>query len=126
MPTPEDPRAKELWLQHAAGWVLFRDVRTYARKKLAPNLSLEAREAALQAIDDALYGLMMVADGVPAPLRNDTHHVSLAVVAKLRDRTTLDVVEQLDLRDGDEACMGYHLWRRDDFGSAVTGPPTNG
>ena len=85
---PDDERARELWLQHAAGWVLVRDVREEAREKLPDGLSPEAREAALKAIDDALYGVAMVADGIGPPLRNDRHRVDVRIVARVTDETS--------------------------------------
>lgn len=67
---PTEERAYELWLQHAIGFILFEDVRGYARGEIAPDLSPEARGAAEKGIDDALYGLMMVLDGVSGTLAN--------------------------------------------------------
>src|SRR5262249_734659 len=112
---PREPRALELWLQHAAGFILFRDVREYARERLAPGLSPVAREAALKAIDDTLYGLMMVADGVTGTLRSDNASVSIPfrVILQQGDR----IVSELNLADGDGVCMGFHGWLKGDFGS---------
>src|SRR5262249_13863555 len=112
---PREPRALERWLQHAAGFILFRDVREYARERLAPGLSPEAREAALKAIDDTLYGLMMVADGVTGSLQSSDCSVSVHVSVVLQRGGA--VVSDLDLSDGDGVCMGFHGWREGDFGS---------
>jgi len=115
-PPPPPGRDRELWLQHAAGFILFEDVRAYAASRLSPDLSEESREAALGAIDEALYGLMVL-DGVSGALRNQQYSVSLQVVSRLMehgpDRST---VEQLDLAEGDGMCMGFHGWKEGDFG----------
>lgn len=37
-PPPADSRARELWLQHAAAFILFEDVRLYALARVDPNL----------------------------------------------------------------------------------------
>jgi hypothetical protein len=51
---PSERRARELWLQHAAGFIFFEDVRRYAMEGIAPGLSDEAHAAAKKAIDDAV------------------------------------------------------------------------
>jgi hypothetical protein len=112
---PLDDRARALWLQHAVGFILFEDVRRHAQERIDPCLDHVAREAAHKAIDDALYGLMMVVDGVTGALGNTTHTVSLDFSVRL---AADDVsCETLDLRqDGDGMCMGFHSWREGNFG----------
>ena len=61
---PTSQRERALWLQNVAGFILFEDVRGYAIEGIDPGLDESGRSAALKAIDDALYGLMMVIDGV--------------------------------------------------------------
>ena len=114
---PEEPRALELWLQHAAGQILFEDVRAYALEKMASGLSEEAHAAAEKGINDALYGLMMVIDGVSGTLANQVQHVELNVQARLVDSQRSNVVAAIDLKDGDGMCMGYHGWLEGDFGA---------
>ena len=114
LPPPEG-RARELWLQHAAGFILFRDIRDYARGEIDPNLGNEAREAAEKAIDDALYGLMTVVDGVAGELSGHGHAVRLSLTARLVDDAGAPLTT-LDLAEGDGMCMGFHGWREDDFG----------
>lgn len=113
---PQADRAVELWLQHAVGRILFEDVRGYAMEHVDPTLSDEARAAVQKSIDDALYGLMMVFDGVSGTLSNEAQRVELAVQARLVDRRSGNVVVALDLKDGDGMCMGYHGWLQGDFG----------
>ena len=113
---PKDPRELELWLQHAAGRILIEDVRAYALENVDPDLSAEARAAVEKGIDDALYGLMMVIDGVSGRLGNPARHVELSVQARLVERDPSGVVAALDLREGDGMCMGYHGWLEGDFG----------
>ena len=116
-PLPPPGRGRNLWLQHAAGFILFEDVRNYARQKIAPGLDEPARAAALKAIDDALYGLMMVIDGVADPLSNAEHAVRLAVTVRVDETSGAEKpVLQFNLADGDGMCMGFHGWREGDFG----------
>ena len=116
---PEEPRQLELWLQQAAGRIVFEDVRRYALERIGPHISAEARAAAEKAIDDAVYGLMMVIDGVSGRIANDTHAVELSVAVKLLNRETDGVIAEMDLMQGDGMCMGYHRWVVGDFGEDV-------
>jgi len=83
---PSEPRARELWLQHAAGFILFEDVRRYAMERLDPVLSDEAGAAAKKGFDDAIYGLMMVIDGVSGGISNANHTVYIDFVVRLAKR----------------------------------------
>ena len=120
---PEELRALELWLQHAAGQILFEDVRAYALEKMASGLSEEACVAAEKGINDALYGLMMVIDGVSGTIANQVQHVELNVQARLVDSQRSNVVAAIDLKDGDGMCMGYHGWLEGDFGAHPVAVP---
>ena len=116
---PSEPRARELWLQHAAGFIIFQDVRRYAMERIEPGLSAEALAAARKSIDDAVYGLMMVIDGVTGGISNADHNVFIDVIVRLAGRKGgLDgeVLSEVDLRQGDGMCMGYHGWLTGDFG----------
>lgn len=124
--TPPSGRQRELWLQHAAGLIVFEDVRGYAIENLDLGLDETTRAIAIKAIDDAVYGLMMVFDGVSGSLANAEHAIELRTTVRLTRRQGIEaeVVEQLELRDGDGMCMGFHGWREGDFGrNAVTKRP---
>jgi hypothetical protein len=110
---------RELWMNHAAGFVLFEDVRGYARSVLPIDLDAATRAVAHEAIDHAVYGLMMVIDGIPGQFGNDAHDFRLRVVAQLAAKGTDDVIESLDLfHDGEGMTMGFHGWVEGDFGEA--------
>lgn len=116
---PLDPQARELWLQHAAGFILFEDVRRYAIDLIDPALPTEVRVAVRKGIDDAVYGLMMVVEGVTGSLSNTAHTVYIdftARLAKLDNAGNGHVLSEIDLRHGDGMCMGYHGWLEGDFG----------
>jgi hypothetical protein len=118
---PTDPRARELWLQHAAGFIIFEDVRRYARERIDQGLSAEARAAVEKGIDDAVYGLMQVIDGVTGGLSSESHNVSIEFIVRLaaRDQSgNRAVLSEVDLGNGDGVCMGYHGWREGDFGKS--------
>jgi hypothetical protein len=118
-PPPKDPRARELWLQHAAGFILFEDSRAYAIDRIDPRLAPKARAAVVKGIEDTLYGLMMIVDGVSGQLSNDSDEVSLAMLVRHSRRSPSGdeaVVEELELQHGDGMCMGIQGWRAGDFG----------
>jgi hypothetical protein len=116
-PLPTSERRRELWIQHAAGFILFEDVRGWAIQNLDPNLDATARAAALKAINDTVYGLMMVIDGVSGGLGNSDYLVHLQTKACLtRMESPGEVTYSLDLARGDGFCMGYHGWVEGDFG----------
>lgn len=52
---PQQAHTLELWLQHAAGRILFKDVRAYATEKIDPTLPDETRLTA-----DSLEGMVDV------------------------------------------------------------------
>lgn len=114
MEPPPPGRRRELWLQQLAGWVVFRDVRDYARKAISLDLDPVARGAALAAIDDAVYGLMMVFDGVAGGVGSDEWSAELSTSIRLRHGP--EVTDEITLNQGDGMCMGYHRWIEDDFG----------
>ena len=118
-PPPHQERALELWLQHAAGRILFEDVRAYALERIDPALSAETRAAIQKGIDDAMYGLMMVINGVSGSLSNDFQSVQLSVIARLVNHRPPGIAAELDLSDGDGMCMGYHSWLEGDFGDDI-------
>lgn len=123
---PTEPRARELWLQHAAGFIVFEDIRRYAMEKIAPSLPVDVRAAVQKGIDDAVYGLMMVIDGVSGGLSNASNRVGIDFVVHLQNRGGDKAIEsKVDLREGDGMCMGYHGWLEGDFGlnSVVTQAP---
>jgi hypothetical protein len=112
---PPDPRELELWLQHASGFIFLEDVRNYALGRLDPASGRETRAVVVKAVNDALYGLMMVIDGVSGVLRREETKVELSVTARLVHGA--EVTAELNLRDGDGMCMGYHGWLEGDFGT---------
>lgn len=115
---PTDPRQLELWLQHAAGFIVFEDVSHYALERLDPALDDATKSIVTRAVNDAVYGLMMIVDGVSGSLRNDEDTVELTMTVRLRRGDTL--ITEMDLQQGDGMCMGYHGWVAGEFG---TQPP---
>lgn len=116
---PASERARELWLQHAAGFILFEDARAYAIERIAPDVDAATRARIIAGIDDTLYGLMMIVDGVSGRLENERHVVTIEARVGLREKQpgSGGGATALALSEGDGMCMGYHAWLEDDYGS---------
>jgi hypothetical protein len=112
---PSNDRNRELWLQHAAGLILFEDVRAQGLGAIPESASEPERATATAAVDAAVYGLMQVIDGVTGALGNDEWSVDVDCNVNLRHNGT--EVARINLRDGDGMCMGFHQWLNGDFGN---------
>jgi hypothetical protein len=111
---PNEERARELWLQHAAGFILFQDMRKYAIDRIPSHTDDNTKELIIKGIDDTIYGLMMIMDGVTGCLKNDQYAVSIENIIKLeRNGETL---QEINTIHGDGMCMGFHGWKENDFG----------
>lgn len=111
---PKDERSKELWLQHAAGFIIFQDMRKYAIDRIPIDVNGDEREKIIAGIDDAIYGLMMMMDGASGTLANDEYMVRIESKILLEHRN--EVVHEINTLDGDGMCMGFHGWKEGDFG----------
>lgn len=123
---PIEPRARELYLQHAAGFIVFEDVRRYAMERIDRALPDDVRAAVQKGIDDAVYGLMMVVEGVTGGLSNANHSVYIDFIARFAARSESAngrILSEIDLRNGDGVCMGYHGWIGGDFGKNPVAVP---
>jgi hypothetical protein len=113
---PKDQRQRELWIQHAAGFIIFEDIRNEAINKIDKDIPMATRDTIIKSIDDAIYGMMSVIDGVTGSLRNENFEISLDLTAKIIDRESGEIIDQFELRHGDGMCMGVHGWMKGDFG----------
>ncbi len=116
---PSKSRARELWLQHAAGFILFEDARNYAISKIPKGTGQKTKEKIIEGIDDSIYGLMMIFDGVSGSLRSPDYQVTLDTSANLIKVTDTEeeIIDSVKLQSGDGMCIGYHGWLEEDFGT---------
>jgi hypothetical protein len=116
---PSKQRDRELWIQHTAGFIFFEDIRKYAIEQIDPSIKGKNRKAVLKGIDDAVYGLMMVIEGVSGSLKNDHHEVLVDFIARYQNREESfggEISLEKNLREGDGMCMGFHGWLQGDYG----------
>jgi hypothetical protein len=112
---PKEERDRELWLQHAAGHIIFDKIRQYAIKRIPKEYDDSTKEKIIAGIDDALYGYMMMLDGVFQPLSNEFYEVSIDTRILLAKKDG-EIVHAINTLDGDGMCMGFHGWKEGDFG----------
>ncbi len=123
---PADPHARWIEAGNTFGRHLLAAARDYAFERIPVSTLPEVRETAKRAALDAIYGMMMLLDGVTDTKLDKSHRVEYALVARVRTADQLDPVEQFELApDGDGLCMGYHGWVARDFGSAEPGAAPN-
>lgn len=63
--------------------------------------------------------VMMMIDGVSGAISNDRHKVYIDFIVRLAtcaNRNEGAILSELNLRQGEGMCMGYHHWREGDFG----------
>ena len=83
-----------------------------------PQLSEDARAAALQSTDNTVYGLMQLQGGVTAPPAKGEYYVALRTEVQLRRSHDDAVLHARDVLHGDGMCMSWHGWAEGDFGDA--------
>lgn len=111
---PSEPRERELWLQHAAGYIFFEKIRAAGLATMSIDASDEVRSAVTLAVDATMYALMMHIDGVAGGPSGPGGSVDLTVGVELTKDG--EVIERMDLRQGDGMCMGFHYWVDGDYG----------
>lgn len=117
---PADARARELWLQHAAGLIIFEDARQYAIDRIDNTVKDNVRAEVIHGINNAIYGLMMIFDGVSGRLENEGFTVNLETKVTLKQKTEnheTSIVDEVSLAKSNGLCMGYHGWLKGDFGN---------
>lgn len=116
---PTDPHARWIQAGHTFGRHLMAAARDYAFERIAKKAPPEVREAAEKAALDAIYGMMMLLEGVADSRIDESYVVQYALFARVLKGNQPNPVEQFELApDGDGLCMGYHFWITGDFGNA--------
>jgi len=111
---PQDERKRELWLQNTAGFIIIQNMRNYAINKIPTETPLEVKEKIIKGIDNTIYGLMMIMDGVTGTLENENYLVRLESKILLEENE--ETIQEINTLDSDGMCMGFHGWKEGDFG----------
>jgi hypothetical protein len=114
---PAEPHHQWIAAGNAFGRHLLAAARDYAFGRIPTSASPEAQELARKAALDAIYGMMMLLDGVAASPVGQDHSAEYVLLSRIRSRQSGEAVEQFELApDGDGLSMGYHGWVAGDFG----------
>jgi hypothetical protein len=69
-------------------------------------------------INDVLYAVVQVLDGVTKPITNDRLKVEIVLSARVRDKATREVSDVVELGpNGEGLTMGFAGWVQGDFGA---------
>jgi hypothetical protein len=104
-------------MQHAAGFILFEKVRASGLATLDKDASHVVKEAVELAVDATMYALMMLIDGVSGGLGGSDQQLNLRFGFELNKKES--TVAEVDLRNSDGMCMGFHMWCDGDFGEVA-------
>lgn len=117
---PTDPQQRWIVAGNTFGQHVMEHAVGYALEQIDETLSPEAKEAARKAAMDAVYGMMMILDGVPDLRIGEDHRIIYVLTAAVDERGKSAPIETIELAPGgDGLCMGFHGWREQYFGEEV-------
>lgn len=122
VPPPDDPGGYGLWLQNAAGFILFEEVRRAACKGIDPSLPADVRAHVEAGIDSAMFYLLRTVKD-HGSLWNGSEGVELVMVARhvraVPGSEEDEVLAFSDVAEPEEVLWLVHDWREGDFGEAA-------
>ncbi len=104
--------AQKRWIELANhfGRELMLAARNYACDQIPAGASRQEKAAAKKGALDAIYGTLMLLDGVVGEPIDEQHQVEYALIARVRDDKG-ETLEEIELAPGgDGLCMGHHDW----------------
>jgi hypothetical protein len=109
---PKEQHARWIKFGHTFGRHLMESARDYAFQRIDPSASAKSRALAEKAALDAIYGVLMLFDGIPLNKIGPSHAIDYALLARVREHPDGDnPVEVVELAPrGDGLCVGYHMW----------------
>ncbi len=117
---PTSPHSRWVQVGNTFGRHLMAAAKEYAFDRISESVPAADREIAQRAALDAIYGMMMLLDGVADSEIDAAHRVEYVLLAHVREITeSYDTVEEFELApDGDGLCIGFHGWVEGDFGKS--------
>lgn len=108
---PREPQARWMQAGNTFGRHLMSAARDYALARIPASASPAEHEVATKAALDAIYGMMMLLDGVAESKIDETHTIRYALVARVFASGQREAIEQFELApEGDGLCLGFHGW----------------
>ena len=108
---PREPARRWVAAADAFGAHLVTAAIEYAVSRIPGTADPAARELAVKAARDAVYGAMMLLDGVASSDLGPDARAEYVLRSRVRSRASGAVVEEFEMApDGDGLCMGFHGW----------------
>ena len=108
---PREPHRRWVAAGNAFGAHLVAAAIDYAVGRIPAGADSAARELAAKAARDAVYGAMMLLDGVASSDLGRDGRVQYVLLSRVLARSSGAVVEEVELAPGgDGLCMGFHGW----------------
>jgi hypothetical protein len=126
---PPEPHGRWIAAGNAFGSHLVAAALEYAIERIPGTAEPVVRELATKAARDAVYGALMLLDGVAASDLGPDAYAEYVRRCRVLSRASEEVVEEFELApDGDGLCMGFHGWVANDrpqrAGPVRTADPT--
>jgi hypothetical protein len=114
---PSEVHARWIRAGNTFGRHLMAAARDYAFGRIPKDTPPAQRELAEKAALDAIYGVMMLLDGVARSPIDDEHRAEYVLSLRVLRESEEAPVERFELApDGDGLCMGFHGWVAGNFG----------
>ena len=107
----------ERWIDAANvfGSQLFTYAREEQMSNLAEDLTTRERTIAVEAINNTLYAVLMMLDGVVDLKVDANHSTEYSLMQRVFDDQSR-LVSEIELTpNGDGLCMGFHGWKSNEF-----------
>ena len=115
---PKEPDGRWVRAGHAFGRHLMQFSRDYALDLIPKGASASERAIAEQAASNAIYGFLMMLDGVSVGKVDEDLWLRLRLTASVDGSGGDEPLEQFELApEGDGLCVAFHGWVEGDFGS---------
>ena len=116
---PRDEHARWIMAGNTFGRHVMAASREYAFEQIPKSATPKERELAEKAAVDAIYGMMMLLDGVSESRIDQEHLARYVLLSRIFPSGQSEPVDEFELApDGDGLCMGFHAWVAGDFGKA--------
>jgi len=111
---PNDAHVRWIRAGHMFGKHLMHAARDYAVARIPEDAPPVERQARIAGAMDAIYGVMMLLDGVADADIDEAHRAEY--VLTMRIIAERKPIEELELAPGgDGLCIGYHYWKNDEY-----------
>jgi hypothetical protein len=114
---PQDANRRWIHAGNTFGAYLMKYVNDAVSQSIPADATEREREIADKVCVASVFTVMEILDGFYRNDLGDNHTVDYALISRVRNKETYEVVESTELApEGDGLCMGFWGWREGDFG----------